>query len=150
MIDLQKIPVCKTIVWVSSNSRLNTPSVSSPWRPIVRKIPSARYYSTSIALYESCKYLRPGRSGVFRKPRWSFPSVSGLQTCISSSSGTSIFATEIHQFFGLMTRTYVQRFRLPLSVVCSDFLICGCTKICLTSKKYRFVMRPCTFRAIRG
>ena len=33
-----------------------------------------------------------------------------------------------------MTRTFGARFRLPLSVACSDFLICRCTKICLTTK----------------
>ena len=100
--DLEKIQVRDATVHVSSNSRFNTPCAPSPRPQIVRKIPSVRYYSTSIALYESCKYLRPGRSGVFRKPRWSFPSVSGLQTCISSSSETSIFATKFHQFLDIM------------------------------------------------
>ena len=98
MLDIEKIPVRNATVHVSSNSRLNTRIVPSPWSQVARKIPSARYYSTSMALYESCKYLRPGRSGVFRRPRWSFPDVSRLGTSILSSSETSIFATKFHRF----------------------------------------------------
>ena len=44
------------------------------------------------------------------------------------------FCDKISSFFGVMSRTCGPRFRLRLSVVCSDFLICGCTKMCLTYK----------------
>ena len=51
--ELQKIPVLQTNVPVSSKSRFTNRKISSPWPQLVHKIPSARYYSTSIALYES-------------------------------------------------------------------------------------------------
>ena len=58
MFDLQTLLVPDAIVPVSSNSRLNTRIAPSPWPQIVRKIPPARYYSTSITLYESFGQFR--------------------------------------------------------------------------------------------
>ena len=43
--------------------------------------------------------LRSGRSVVFQKPRWPFPSVSRFVVNISSSSEMSIFATKFHEFW---------------------------------------------------
>ena len=80
----------------------NIENVQSAQAPFVEQFPLSRYYSSVQPLYESLVYLRSGRSVVFQRPRWSFPSVSGLQTCISSSSETSVFATKFHHFFGVM------------------------------------------------
>ena len=46
---------------------------------------------------QATSYRRSGRSVLFQTPRWSFPGVSRLETCVPSSSEMSIFATKFHQ-----------------------------------------------------
>ena len=53
--DLEKIQVLQTNVPVSSKSRFTNRKISSPWPQLVQQMPPARYYSTSIPLYESCE-----------------------------------------------------------------------------------------------
>ena len=77
------------------------------------QLPLSRYYPSVQPLYESLVNRRSGRSVVFQKPGWSFPSVPGLQTCISSFSETSIFATKFHQFSVSWNRLRVCKWRRP-------------------------------------
>ena len=55
MTDLQKLSDRQTIVQLSRKSHFSARIVSPPWPQLVQQMPSAWYYSTSIALYEPCE-----------------------------------------------------------------------------------------------